>query len=125
MEIWLFVCALGTVAVIPLHFLSVEHVELVEEYGRERGVRIGEVLGLVSGWGFFIFWAGTWISSQPRFSIFSSLSVSIPTTDFSVPLLHLAVSLPLLILGAWLGIQGVREVRAFSRAQFPTYFPTY
>ena len=57
------------IAVIPLHFLSVEHLKLQEKYGKEKGTKIGEIYGLISGWGFFFFWIGIWVSPQPRFTV--------------------------------------------------------
>ncbi|MBE0527200.1 MAG: hypothetical protein IH631_09675, partial [Candidatus Thorarchaeota archaeon] len=60
---------LGTIAVIPIHFLSVEHSRLEERYGAEKGKRIGSILGMISGWGIFIFLIGLWISPQPQFLI--------------------------------------------------------
>jgi len=96
---------------MPLHFLSVEHLGLQKRYGKMKGTRIGEVCGLVSGWGFFLFWIGIWVSPQPRFTIpfIENLSVQVPFTNFLIPLLHLIVCIPFLILGAWLAINGVRE----------------
>ncbi|MFQ6074020.1 MAG: methyltransferase family protein [Candidatus Bathyarchaeia archaeon] len=112
MYIWFFICVLGVIASIPLHFLSVEHMKLQERYGKEKGTKIGEIYGRVSGWVFFFFWVGIWVSPQPRFivQIFSNLSLLVPVIDFSIPLFHLMVSIPFLIPGAWLGIRGVREV---------------
>jgi protein-S-isoprenylcysteine O-methyltransferase Ste14 len=111
MYIWFFICVVGAIATIRLNFLSVEHLKLQERYGREKGTKIGEVLGLISGWGFFLFWMGIWVSPQPRFSIpvLSNPSVSVAAVDFSIPLLHLIVSVAFLIPGAWLAIKGVKE----------------
>ncbi len=102
---------LGVIAVMPLHFLSVEHLKLEKRYGRQKGIRICEILGLISGWGFFIFWMGIWVSPQPRFTIpiFHDLSVSLPVVDLSIPLLHLLIVAFTLVPGAFLGIEGVRE----------------
>jgi len=61
MHIWFFICVLGAIAVIPLHFLSVEHLKLQERYGKKKGTKVGEIYGLISGWGFFFFWVGIWI----------------------------------------------------------------
>lgn len=112
MHISFLVCVLGMIVMVPLHFLSVEHLRLQERYGMERGTEIAEVFGLISGWGFFLFWIGVWVSPQPRFTvpIFQNLSISIPVVDFSIPLLHSIMSLPLLVMGAWVAIEGVREV---------------
>ena len=112
MYIWFFICVLGAIALIPLHFLSVEHLKLQERYGKEKGTNIGKVLGFISGWGFFFFWMGIWVSPQPRFSIriLQNLSVLVPVVNFSIPLFHLIISVPFLIPGAWLAIKGVKEV---------------
>ena len=105
-----FICILGVVAVIPLHFLSVEHLKLEEKYGQDRGKRIGEILSLFSGWGFFLFWAGLWFSPQPRFvlPLLSNLSVVFPFVNYSIPIVNLIVFFPLFLIGAWLGITGVK-----------------
>jgi len=111
MYIWFFLCLIGVIAVIPLHFLSVEHLKLQEKYGKARGIKRGEIFGLISGWFFFIFWMGLWFSPQPRFTtpILQNISVIIPVINFSIPMLHLIICTPVLVLGAWLGIKGVQE----------------
>ena len=110
MLIFFLICLVGVVAVVPLHFLSVEHLKLEEKYGQAKGKRIGEFLSLFSGWGFFLFWAGLWFSPQPRFiiSLFSNLSVVFPFVNLSIPVVHLIVFVLLFLSGAWLGIAGVR-----------------
>ncbi len=111
MYIWFFISVSGLIVIIPLHFLSVEHLELQKRYGREKGTKIGEIYGLISGWGFFFFWMGIWVSPQPRFTIpiLQNLSVLVPVINFSIPLLHLIICTPFLIPGAWLAIKGVKE----------------
>ncbi|MBE0511961.1 isoprenylcysteine carboxylmethyltransferase family protein [Candidatus Bathyarchaeota archaeon] len=91
--------------------MSVEHKKLQERYGKEKGTKIGAILGLISGWGFFFFWMGIWCSPQPRFSIsiLQDLPVLVPVVNFSIPFFHLIISIPFLIPGAWLAIKGVRE----------------
>ena len=112
MYIWFLICVLAVIAVIPLHFLSVEHLKLQERYGKNKGTKIGETLGLISGWGFFFFWIGIWVSPQPRFAvqILHNKSVLVPVVNFSIPLFHLIISIPFLVLGAWIAIKGVKEV---------------
>jgi len=112
MYIWFFICVLAVIAAIPLHFLSVEHLKLQERYGKEKGTKIGEIYGLISGWGFFFFWMGIWVSPQPRFTvqILQNLSVLVPVVNFSIPLLHLVISISFILLGAWLAIKGVKGV---------------
>ena len=111
MYIWFFISVLGLIATIPFHFLSVEHLKLQKRYGMEKGAKIGEIYGFISGWGFFFFWMGIWVSPQPRFTIpfLQNLSVLLPVIDFSIPLLHLIICTSLLITGAWLAIKGVKE----------------
>jgi len=86
--------------------------KLQEIYGKEKGTRVGEVYGLISGWMFFFFWIGIWFSPQPRFiiPILQNLSGLVPAINFSIPLLHLIISAPFLIAGSWLAINGVKEV---------------
>ncbi len=112
MYIWFFICVLGAFAVIPLHFLSVEHLKLQDRYGTEKGTKVGEIYGLISGWGFFFFWIGIWVSPQPRFSIpiLQNLSVLVPVVNFSIPLFYLIISVFFLIPGVWLAIHGVKKV---------------
>jgi protein-S-isoprenylcysteine O-methyltransferase Ste14 len=109
MCMWLLASVLGAVAVIPIHFLSVEHLKLQRKNGKERGTKIGEILGLVSGWGFFLFWFGIWFSSQPRFAVPILENLSVQIVSFSIPILHLIIFSPLFLAGVWLGIEGVRE----------------
>jgi protein-S-isoprenylcysteine O-methyltransferase Ste14 len=111
MCILFFTCILSVIAVIPLYFLSVEHLKLQEKYGKEKGTKIGEVYGVISGWGFFIFWFGIWFSPQPRFiaPIFQNPEVLVPVINLSIPLLHIVIFIPFFIVGAWFGIKGVKE----------------
>ncbi len=96
---------------VPLHFLSVEHLKLQKRFGREKGDTIGEVFGLISGWGFFLFWMGVWFSPQQRFTlpIFQNQAVFFSFINFSIPLFHIVISAPFLMAGFWLGIKGVKE----------------
>lgn len=106
-----FVFVLAVIAMIPLHFLSVEHIRLEERYGAIRGQKIGKIYSFLSGWGFFVFWAGLWVSPQPRFiiPIFSNLSVVTPFANFPLSIIHLVVFVTFFLLGAWLGLAGVKE----------------
>src|SRR3972149_7774944 len=111
MYILFFVFVVGVIAVVPLHFVSVEYLQVQEKYGAARERKIAEICSLLSGWGFFVFWAGLWFSPQPRFivPIFSNLSVVIPFVNFSISIGHLIAFVPLFWIGAWLGIAGVKE----------------
>ena len=111
MYVWFFASVLGVIAVMPLYFLSVEHVKLQKKYGKKKGTRIAEIFGLVSGWGLFLFWFGIWVSPQPRFAapIIQNLEILVPINDFSIPLLHVIIATFFILLGAWFGIYGVKE----------------
>ena len=109
--IWFVISLVGIISMAPIHFLSVEHIKFQEKYGNEKGAKITKILGIISGWFFFICLFGVWISPQPRFltPIFQDLAISIPIFNFSIPSLHFLVSIPLIIIGGMFGIMGVRE----------------
>ena len=109
MDAWFSICLLGMIASVPLHFVSVEHLKLQERFGKEKGTKTAETIGQISGWGFFSFWFGMWVSPQPIFSIpiLNDISISTQLMDFSISFLHLIISIPLIIAGAWFGIKGV------------------
>jgi protein-S-isoprenylcysteine O-methyltransferase Ste14 len=111
MDVLFFVCILGAIAVIPIHFSSVEHLRLEEKYGRNKGRRIGKIYSLISGWGFFLFWAGLWFSPQSRFvvAVFPNVAITVPVVNLTIQIAHLAIFVPFFFIGAWLGIEGVRE----------------
>lgn len=111
MYIWFIISILGMCSMVPLHFLSVEHLRFQIKYGKDKGNKITAILGLISGWGFFTFWFGIWISPQPKFitPIFQNFVISIPIINFSIPLFHLLVSIPFILMGAWFGIVSVRQ----------------
>jgi protein-S-isoprenylcysteine O-methyltransferase Ste14 len=102
-------------AVIPVHFVSVNHISLEQRYGKERGTKIGAILGMVSGWGIFIFYFGLWVSPQGRFiiPILQEFQLIIPLLGLitlQIPLLHLILALVFILPGAWLGIKGVIDI---------------
>lgn len=111
MVVLFFVCMLGAIALVPIHFLSVEHLNLQGKYGKDKGTRLGEIYSLISGWGFFLFWAGIWFSSQPRFTVpvFADLAFTVPVVNFLISIVHLVIFAPFFLVGAWLGIEGVKQ----------------
>ena len=105
MSFWFVFSVVGTIVIIPLHFLSVEHSRLDGRFGEEKGFKIGAALGMISGWGFFLFLFGLWISPQERFSLqISGISF------FGIPVSHLLLAIGFLFPGAYLGIKGVTEM---------------
>jgi len=108
---WFILSILGMCFMVPFHFLSVEHIKFQKKYGTDKGNKITGILGLTSGWGFFIFWFGIWISPQPRLIIpfMQNPSIIIPFINFSIPIFSLLISVPFILIGAWFGIVSVRE----------------
>jgi protein-S-isoprenylcysteine O-methyltransferase Ste14 len=109
--LWFFISLFGFIATLPLYFLSFEHLKLEENYGGRKAEKIGGAFGVVSGWGFFLFWFGIWFSPQTQFAspIFQEQLVSLPLLNITIPLLHLVVFIPFFAVGAWFGIKGVTE----------------
>ena len=105
MSFWFLISVLGLVFVVPLHFLSVEHDRLDNRFGKEKGYKVGAALGMISGWGFFLFLFGLWISPQERFT-FQVSGISF----VGVPLSHILLAIAFLLPGAYLGIKGVTEM---------------
>jgi protein-S-isoprenylcysteine O-methyltransferase Ste14 len=110
-QIWFLLSLIGFIAVIPIYFLSIEHSRLKQKYGEQKGKRIGEKLGVFSGWGFFLFWFGIWFSPQDRFvtPFLENLSIQIPYINFTLNVANLIVFLPFFIAGVWFGVKGVLE----------------
>jgi len=108
-SIWFVVSLLGFIVIMIPYFLSLEHVKLEEKYGKEKGKKIGEIYGLISGWGFFLFWFGIWFSPQERFIIpfLQDFSFQISMLCLTIYLVNLLIFIPLFVAGAWFGIKGV------------------
>lgn len=122
MYILFFLCILGVIAAVPIHFLSVEHLKFQDKYGREKGARISGILGRLSANLLFFSLIGIWFSPQPRFftPVFENTSVTIPVTNFPIPLIHLIISVPFDLLGVWLLIN---SVKGLSRRVSETHRP--
>jgi protein-S-isoprenylcysteine O-methyltransferase Ste14 len=112
MSFWFAVFTLGFLAAIPLNFLSVEHLKLEKKYGPQRGKKIGEWLGYLSGWGLFGSWIGLWVAPQPHVLLLftSTPLVWVPLIDLTIYLEHIILGSPFILIGMWLGIQGVQDL---------------
>ena len=109
MYLMFLISVFGMISIIPFYFWSVEHIKLQEKYGQMKGLKIAKIFGLISGWGFFIFLFGIWISFQPKFEI-PFFRYKLDIFGFSIPLFHLILAIPIISTGAWFGIVGVKEV---------------
>ena len=109
MHVWFIISLLGFIAITLPYFLSLEHLKLEEKYGKEKGKKMGEICGMVSGWGFFLFWFGIWLSPQDRFIIpfFEDFSIQIPILSLTIYFVNFLIFTPFFITGAWFGIKGV------------------
>ncbi len=109
MYVWFYVSLFGFIAIMLPYFLSLEHQELDEKYGKQKGKKIGEIFGVISGWGFFLLWFGIWLSPQDKFIIpfFQDFSIQIPVLGLTIYLVNFLIFVPFFIIGVWFGIRGV------------------
>ena len=105
---------IGIIVLLPFHFWSVEHDRLETRFGQMKGKRVGAVLGIISGWGYFAFLFGIWLSPQDRFTIplFENIIVALPLVGLFVlliPIVHFILGIIFIIPGMWFGIKGVKD----------------
>ncbi|MHA1616628.1 MAG: methyltransferase family protein [Candidatus Njordarchaeales archaeon] len=106
-----FVGLVLVILVLPFHILSIKHKYLEETFSREKGRKIGEILGYVSGWGFFIGWALVWLSPQPRFLLSPfRIIFKLPILNIATSLLHLVIFAIFFPAGFYFGVAGVKEL---------------
>ncbi len=93
MSLWFWISVLAEIAILPLYFWSLEHKKLQQKFGIVKGTKIGDILGLISGWGFFLFLFGIWLSPQARFviPILQDQSLLVPIINITIPLVHLLI----------------------------------
>ena len=111
MYFWFLICLSGITFSVPFNLFSVENLKLEQKYGKKKGNKLGKILGIISGWGFFLFWIGLWISPQPSFVLpfLDNQILLIPILNYSIPFFNLIISLVLILSGAWFGIEGVKQ----------------
>ncbi|MFW9919357.1 MAG: methyltransferase family protein [Candidatus Thorarchaeota archaeon] len=108
----LFVFSLiGVLLLLPLHFLSVEHTKLDARYGKDKGKRVGSVLGIISGWGYFIFLFGIWLAPQEKFNLpVFDQEILLIGDWFSISGIDLLLGMLFILPGMWFGIKGVTDL---------------
>ncbi|MHA1906575.1 MAG: methyltransferase family protein [Candidatus Thorarchaeota archaeon] len=111
MSFWFIISVAGAILLLPLHFLSVEHHKLDSKYGEEKGKKIGSLLGVVSGWGYFLFLFGIWLSPQEKFAfpVEGAIIIEIPGL-LLVSILDLILGICLILPGMYFGIKGVTDL---------------
>ncbi|MHA2338210.1 MAG: isoprenylcysteine carboxylmethyltransferase family protein, partial [Candidatus Hodarchaeales archaeon] len=112
MYIWFWLSVLGIILVLPLYFLSLEHIKLQKRFGEEKGRKLGDILGMISGWGFFFFLIGIWITPQPKFivPILENELILISQINFRIPLSHFVIFIIFIIPTLWISLVGVKNV---------------
>ncbi len=111
MSFWFIVSLLGAIILLPLHFMSVEHHKLDAKYGEEKGRKIGNLLGVVSGWGYFLFLFGKWLSPQEKFDFPLEGLIVLEIPGFlSLSILDLIFGICLILPGMYFGIKGVTDL---------------
>ena len=106
--LWFLISVLCLIIGVFFHLKSVEHIGLQEKYGNEKGIRLGKIYAMISSLE-YIFWVGLWVSPQPLVIIPVISNLTVLIVGLSIPILHLIISLPIIAVGAWFGIEGVRE----------------
>ncbi len=111
MVLWFILSLIGLLCMVPLHFWSVEHVKLETRFGEKKGRKIGEFLGMVSGWGFFLFSIGLWFSPQPYLGhpLGFTLHSTILNSVYRFSPIYLLSGITLLVPGIFFGVNGVIE----------------
>jgi protein-S-isoprenylcysteine O-methyltransferase Ste14 len=94
---------------LPVYYFSLNHDLLGKKFGNEKGRSIGDLLGRISGWGFFLFWFGVWVTPQPP------VPVSLGEWDVSFLYFHtnwlfIIIGVPLFALSCCIGIKSVNEI---------------
>ena len=104
-----FFFTLVAIVTVPIHFISVEHTKLQERYGKEKGNRLGEIYGRISGDLLFFSLIGLWFSPQPRFTIpiLQNLHFMVPIVNFAIPIIHLIICIPFVLFGVFILSQSV------------------
>ena len=106
MSYWFNVSLAGFVLILIPYWLSLEHDRLDRLLG-ESSHQIGDILGIISGWGFFGFWMGIWIAPQNRvqlgYPLLSLWGINFTAIDIGVGVLFF-------IPACYLGIKGVMDL---------------
>lgn len=112
MSVIFWFSVVGELLIFPLYLWSLEHQKLQAKFGKAKGERIGDVLGLISGWGFFLFLFGIWLAPQPRFTLplFSDTSIKLPIIELTIPVVHGLIFFPIIVVVLWFALMGVKEV---------------
>ena len=112
MYIWFIISLIGFISIIPFLFLSVEHIKLEKKFGTKKAEKIGSIIGMISGWAYFMFWIGIWVSPQPQFTIdfLNIVLFEVPILNTPIYFIHFIIFIPFIVFAIWFGIMGAREV---------------
>ncbi|MGQ4891416.1 MAG: methyltransferase family protein [Candidatus Njordarchaeia archaeon] len=97
-----------------LNIASVKHAAFEEMFGEKKGEAVCTFLGLLGSYLLFGSMIGMWFSPQPPLDFFAEDAVIklnlFGFTQFRFTIQQLLFSIPLLVIGAWFGIWGVKEI---------------
>jgi protein-S-isoprenylcysteine O-methyltransferase Ste14 len=105
------ICLFLLALFLPLHFLSVNHTKLSKGLKKQRAEKVGKILGIISGWGYFLCLILLWMLPQPHFAIplLTIKIYTIPLFDIPLYLLNIIFALPFISISVWFGISGVQK----------------
>jgi len=106
---WFIINLIGIISILPLYFWSLEHERFEKKYGKKKGEKITQTLGLISSELFFLFWIGIWISPQPKFTIkiLDEYYFIVPLINLKIYMIHLSIALPFIVVGAWIPLKAI------------------
>lgn len=106
-----FICLSSLFLLLPIYLLSINHAKLNRIYGKVRGKKYGEILGKLSGWLFFLFLTGLWLSPQPRFTLLSIPEYLVVDIYFiNIDVFSLFFSFIVIITACFIGVKGVLDL---------------
>jgi protein-S-isoprenylcysteine O-methyltransferase Ste14 len=109
---YFIISILCLIIILPIYFLSLEHLKLQHRFGEKKGRKIGDILGMISGWGFFLFLGSLWISPQPKYIIpfWENNLLTVPLFNFVIPLTHVIIFTLCIIPTIYLSFSAIKNL---------------
>jgi protein-S-isoprenylcysteine O-methyltransferase Ste14 len=106
MGFWFNFSLAGFLIILLPYFLSLEHHRLESWFGKNSRI-LGDTIGIISGWVFFGFLIGLWVSPQGRFQLDYKLY---NLSGYSLSIVNIMISLFFLVPALWFGLKGVSDL---------------
>jgi protein-S-isoprenylcysteine O-methyltransferase Ste14 len=102
-----FIYLVWVLCALPIgyfNFRSVKYDKLEKELGSEKAKQRIKLYGSLAGDLGMVLLIGLWLLPQPRFTIpvLESWTATLPLIDFSIPFVHLILSMPFIVIGIYL-----------------------